>query len=227
MPIPACVICDNLLVQKYLERLIAADQELRLVQMEQVACDRIHRVAFVIDRRCLAVSLRECLSHVKLLCDDGKAIVVDEHFSADADHRLLWLGVHGILRYAEVDASLGEAIRRIHSGGAWIPSDMLSAISKSLDSKQHNTPAGDCLTGREAEILERIEQHESNRQIADTLDISVNTVKFHVANILAKEQAANRAELLRVRSSPPVARFGSRLLKALTAAQAPSHSPAR
>ena len=50
------------------------------------------------------------------------------------------------------------------------------------------------LTEREVEVLNLVARGKSNREIADTLFISVNTAANHVKNILAKTNAANRTE---------------------------------
>jgi pimeloyl-ACP methyl ester carboxylesterase/DNA-binding CsgD family transcriptional regulator len=50
------------------------------------------------------------------------------------------------------------------------------------------------LSARELEVLRLLAAGRSNQQIADELVISLNTVRRHVSNILAKTGAANRAE---------------------------------
>ncbi len=52
----------------------------------------------------------------------------------------------------------------------------------------------DELTEREMEVLRLIAKGRSNRQIADELFITANTVANHVKNILSKTQSANRTE---------------------------------
>ncbi len=53
----------------------------------------------------------------------------------------------------------------------------------------------DALTAREREVLElMVEGVTSNRRLAKRLDLSENTVKFHVRNILDKLRLHNRAE---------------------------------
>jgi len=55
----------------------------------------------------------------------------------------------------------------------------------------------DSLTARELEVLElMVEGVTSNRKLAKRLDLSENTVKFHVRNILDKLRLHNRAEVV-------------------------------
>ncbi len=53
---------------------------------------------------------------------------------------------------------------------------------------------GDSLTAREREVLQLIAQGLANKNIAARLTISLSTVKFHVASILAKLDASSRTE---------------------------------
>jgi DNA-binding CsgD family transcriptional regulator len=61
-----------------------------------------------------------------------------------------------------------------------------------LEQAKRTLPAG--LTGREAEILRLLAEGRTNREIADTLVLSVNTVERHLANTYRKIDARNRAE---------------------------------
>jgi DNA-binding CsgD family transcriptional regulator len=58
--------------------------------------------------------------------------------------------------------------------------------------KTRHYPSG--LTSREVEVLRLIAAGKSNRDIADTLYISLSTVATHVRNILTKTGTANRTE---------------------------------
>ena len=51
------------------------------------------------------------------------------------------------------------------------------------------------LTPRERDVLRLVATGVGNREIAEGLGISVNTVKYHVANLLRKHGARTRAEL--------------------------------
>jgi DNA-binding CsgD family transcriptional regulator/signal transduction histidine kinase len=65
-----------------------------------------------------------------------------------------------------------------------------------LGPAQAAPPAGKlaALNPREREVLEHLARGRRNRQIAEELQISENTVKFHVANVLSKLGAGSRGE---------------------------------
>ena len=71
-------------------------------------------------------------------------------------------------------------------------------ITPYIESRPAPAPATpdilDDLSQREIEVLRLLAAGKSNREIADALCISLNTVATHVRNILAKTGAANRTE---------------------------------
>ena len=69
-----------------------------------------------------------------------------------------------------------------------LPLDVPSTALKGTDRWQ--------LTAREQSVLDLVASGARNRAIAESLSISENTVKFHVANLLRKANASNRAELV-------------------------------
>ena len=52
------------------------------------------------------------------------------------------------------------------------------------------------LSPRETEVFQLVMEGRSNAEIANTLFISENTVKFHMKNMLKKTQCTNRSELM-------------------------------
>ena len=52
------------------------------------------------------------------------------------------------------------------------------------------------LSGREKTILEALSKGLTNRELATELDISVNTVKFHLSNVFDKISVRNRAQAI-------------------------------
>ena len=78
-----------------------------------------------------------------------------------------------------------------------LPLDAMPALARierattQLDGTADDRPAG--LTEREVEVLRLVAAGLSNAEIADRLFLSPNTVKVHVARILAKIEVNNRA----------------------------------
>ena len=78
------------------------------------------------------------------------------------------------------------AVRAVAAGKTYIDPAIVRQLTR--------TPEPDPLTPREAEVLRHVASGESNRVIAAALGVSEETVKTHVANLLSKLQAENRAQ---------------------------------
>jgi DNA-binding NarL/FixJ family response regulator len=72
--------------------------------------------------------------------------------------------------------------------------DVVTENARTNGKSKAKTTYPDGLTVREIEVLNLIARGQSNKQIAESLEISMNTVMHHVSRILNKTTSANRAE---------------------------------
>ncbi len=100
-----------------------------------------------------------------------------------------------ILKTSALD-ELVAAVRTAAAGEIMVSSDLLARLLNRLHHR-HEQPAHD-LTTREREILGLIAEGLTNGAIAKRLFISVNTVRNHVQNILAKLDAHSKLEALSI-----------------------------
>lgn len=83
--------------------------------------------------------------------------------------------------------------------GVWAGRKLTAPSQKPSDEFRQNVKALEYLgiSERELEVLELISEGYSNRQIADRLYISINTVKTHVSSLLGKLDASRRTQAIR------------------------------
>ncbi|HEX3466455.1 MAG TPA: response regulator transcription factor [Candidatus Elarobacter sp.] len=86
-----------------------------------------------------------------------------------------------------------DAIRTVAAGGAYFDPRIAHVILRKLSGAARD-PAGSPLTPRETEILRLIADGIGNAEIAERLYVSLGTVKGHVADILDKLSASDRAQ---------------------------------
>ena len=133
-----------------------------------------------------AVPLQELTSAAAIV------LLGDEAWSAEA----LRAGVRAVL---PPDASAAEILAAIQAAAAGMaivdPAELEGLFTRGV-------PAGDetatPLTARELEVLRMLADGAANKTIAWKLGISEHTVKFHVAQILAKLNAGTRTEAVTV-----------------------------
>lgn len=127
-----------------------------------------------------------------------KVIVLTASMEDDDLFEALRAGAHGyLLKNLEADSFFDLLDRALAGEPALTPQlsrKVLQAFSKREPTRPpHEDP--DALTDRERQVLELlVEGITSNRQLAKRLEVTENTVKFHVRNILDKLHLHNRAQ---------------------------------
>lgn len=115
--------------------------------------------------------------------------------TADVDdallHQLFLAGVAGLVPKASSGAILEAAIRLVLAGGRYLPPRIIAMLS-TLPSPAHDHALR--LTDRQTEVLARIADGASNKEIARMLALSPATVKAHIAALVAVLGVANRME---------------------------------
>ena len=106
--------------------------------------------------------------------------------TADDVAKALEAGAVGALMKTSDESEIIASIRTIAAGG--------HAVSDEIKRLMSENPPVPELTPRQLEILNSLSRGYSNAEIADVFGINEFTVREHVANIMAKLNASNRAE---------------------------------
>lgn len=119
-----------------------------------------------------------------------KMIVIVEEVDQDvvklaADHN-----VEGMVAQSSAPADLLSALDTVYEGRVVVPDNIRATLSELESSRR---VIGE-LSDRELEVLRLVAAGKSNSQISDELFITVNTVRFHLANIYQKLSVSNRTE---------------------------------
>lgn len=130
---------------------------------------------------------RQILRHLP----DTAVLMLSMHAEDTLVRQALEAGARGYVLKSALDLDLGEAIRRVDAGET-----VLDPAIAALESEGLKGDRGSALTPRELEVLQLICAGRSNRQIADDLDLSANTVAVHRANIMNALGVHKTAELV-------------------------------
>lgn len=117
-------------------------------------------------------------------------------FPCNKNECLRWLfrGVWGLVNYDRYEEELPRAVRQVASGQLWFPAPVVIRWMR-IDEARRSSALHLSLTPRERQIMEFLLRRFSNKEIAEILNISERTAKFHVSNILSKLQVTSRQEL--------------------------------
>lgn len=119
----------------------------------------------------------------------------------------LKLGSCGIVQKQMTTELLIDSIRRIHGGEIWLDSHITGAIIRGFVSNEESAPPQmpsppvSCerdrypLSQREGEIVTLVAQGFKNKEMAEKMLISEQTVKNHLHNVFEKLDVSDRLEL--------------------------------
>jgi DNA-binding NarL/FixJ family response regulator len=130
-----------------------------------------------------ALSARRILASLP----DTKILMLSMHSEPGYVAQARDAGAAGYLLKNAQDLELVDAIRRTMRG-EWVQDPRLASAPAAL-------PGRRALTTRELEVLQHIVSGKSNKEVAAVLNLSVNTVSVHRANIMDALGVHNTAEL--------------------------------
>lgn len=99
-----------------------------------------------------------------------------------------------LLKDGSTYEQVGEAVRVVANGQSLISPSMATKLLEEFVHMSRGAAPATTLTPRELEVLRLVAHGKSNRDIAQELFISENTVKNHIRNILEKLQMKSRME---------------------------------
>jgi DNA-binding NarL/FixJ family response regulator len=154
---------------------------------EAIALHRQHQPdVTLMDLRLPDVSGVEVIRAIRAVNPEARFIVLTTYEGDEDIHQALQAGARGYIIKGLPHDLLADAIKRVHAGGRYLPQVVKETLA-------NRTPSSD-LSLREREILERIAQGKSNREIATELDLAEITVKCRVSAILERLDVHDRTE---------------------------------
>jgi len=104
--------------------------------------------------------------------------------------RALKAGARGYMLKTMPPKELVKVVRRVHAGKKHIPPEVAANLAEHF--------SNDDLTPRETEVLAKIAEGNRNRDIAEMLFISEETVKVHIKHIMDKLGASDRTQAVAI-----------------------------
>ncbi|RPF53294.1 response regulator transcription factor [Aquisalibacillus elongatus] len=195
---------DQSLVIQGIKMMIETDSELQVIGEAQNGreaiewCEKQWFDIAILDIRMPEMDGLQAAKEIRSRWPDMKVLMLttfnDDEYALEA----LRIGAHGyILKDADAE-SLIDTIKKCLAGGLEIHGDVAAkVVPRLLKQKQSEaTPqAHYSLTPRETDILMRIGEGKSNKEIASELALSVGTVKNHISVLLDKLDLRDRTQL--------------------------------
>jgi DNA-binding NarL/FixJ family response regulator len=187
---------DHALLREGIAALVNAECDMKLVAeasngQEAIEQFRLHRPdVTLMDLHMPALNGIEAVIGIRTEFPNARIIVLTTYTGDVQVLRALRAGARAYLLKGHVHRELLETIRAVHAGKKRIPPEIAAELA--------DHAAEDELSSREIDVLRLIASGNANKNIADQLLISEETVKSHVTNILSKLEANDRTHAVTI-----------------------------
>lgn len=148
-----------------------------------------------------------CTAQLKEKLPGVQVIIVTVYRNHELIFQALQAGACGYLLKRSSPEELLKAISEVLSGGAPMTSEIARMFVEAFQKKPNSSAAAEAdeLTQREAEILVLLAEGLSNKEIADRVKISYDTVRAHLRHIYEKLHVRGRTEAVKAYLTSPKA----------------------
>ncbi|MFQ5854479.1 MAG: response regulator [Anaerolineae bacterium] len=200
-PIRLIVADDHVVVREGLVALLEDESDLEVVGQASTGREAVamagqnHPDIALLDITMPDINGLEATRQIAADLPEVKVLILTMHEEEVFFFEALRAGAAGYVLKGAQSEELFSAIRTVFDGGVYLPAKLAgSLVDESLIHQQ--SPVDDPLTPREREVLTLIAQGLTNRDIAERLDLSINTVKTHRLHVYQKLNLHDRAGLV-------------------------------
>lgn len=207
--ISVVLVDDHELVRRGTKELLKRDQAVKVVgeaastrDAVTVICERQPDIA-IVDIRLHDGSGLDVIRECQRLGVSTRFMILSAYADDHYVRPLVRMGVRGYLVKTSGGAELKKAIHDVADGKLVFPGEVadtvLAVLRSGYTGQENGAPAPnpfvrDSLTGREQEVLDRMGDGLSNREIGTVLGISIKTVEAHLRKVFFKMGVNSRTQ---------------------------------
>jgi DNA-binding NarL/FixJ family response regulator len=202
MAIQVCIVEDNENYRESLAMLISGADGYRCAGKYSSAEQAIRAIPTVKpDVVLMDIELPEkdgiqCVLELKAKLPALPIIMLTAYENTERIFNSLAAGACGYMLKRTPPHELLTAIQEVHAGGSPMSTEIARKVVASFHGKQSASKEVATLTDREAEILSHLAKGYRNKEIADVLKVSMDTVRTHLRHIYDKLHVQSRTEAL-------------------------------
>ncbi|MFQ5523122.1 MAG: response regulator [Acidimicrobiia bacterium] len=195
------LVDDHEVVRQGIKALIDSQEDMEVVGEAATAEDGIRRVGYddpdvvVLDVRLPDASGVEACREIRSRFPDVKVLMLTSFADEEALMSAILAGAAGYVLKRVKGTELIEDIRRVGTGASLLDPEMTQRLFDRLRSGPRSDPLLARLSDQEREIVFRIAEGKTNRQIAEEMFLAEKTVKNYVSNLLTKLGMSRRSEV--------------------------------
>ncbi|HEX6545982.1 MAG TPA: response regulator transcription factor [Bryobacteraceae bacterium] len=186
---------DHALVRRGFRRILEDDSFIRVVGEASNGLEalemaqKLHPKVVVMDLAMPELDGVQATKEILKHAPGTAVLVLSMHADDNYVRNAFDAGARGYLLKNAIDVDLVGAVKAVAEGRRYLASGLKYPVGDIDDEI-------DKLTSRERQVLQLIAQGKSNKEIAAILDLSVNTVSVHRANLMEKMNIHRTAELV-------------------------------
>lgn len=190
------MVDDHPLMREGIAAIVRSQPDMELVADAATGCEAIQRFGehrpdvTLMDVRLPDMSGIDAVIAIRSEFPAARILMLST-FEGDVEiQRALRAGARGYLLKSLPPARLLGGIREVHAGKKCIPPEVAARLAEHLSEDE--------LSSREIEVLRKVAAGHRNRDVAEQLYITEETVKVHVKHIMEKLGARDRTEAVAI-----------------------------
>jgi len=197
------IVEDNAVMRNSFRQWIDASPDFRCVFACATAAEALAEIprlepdVVLMDVHLPGASGIACTARLKEELPGVQVIILTVYRNQELIFQALQAGALGYLLKRSSPAELLKAIAEVRSGGAPMTSEIARMVVEAFQKKPASLASGDSLTTRESGILALLSEGLSNKEIADRVKISYDTVRAHLRHIYEKLHVRSRTEAVK------------------------------
>jgi DNA-binding NarL/FixJ family response regulator len=210
MPTSVAIVEDHPLTRENLARLVRSTAGLEVAGLYPSAEAALEGLAkkpakvILMDINLPRMSGVECASRAKALLPTVQIVMLTVYDDTDKVFQALQNGATGYLLKRSRPEEIIHAIEEVLRGGAPMSSFIARKVVQSFQKALPTGEIGEGLSKRETEVLALVAKGYANKEVADALGLSFETVRSYLKTIYSKLHVRSRTEAaLKYRSEKP------------------------
>ena len=200
------IVDDHAIVREGLKSLIELEADIRVVGEASSSGDcfdqleRCRPHAIIMDLKMPGISGWEATRTIKNKYPHIKVILLTNYDDEEYVREAVKVRVDAYVLKDIKKGDLARIIRMVHQGKAYIDPGVMRKAFPQIDRQEISNEKSALRLGlsrRELQILELIVEGKSNKEIAETIYLSLDTVKSHMKNVYQKLGVHSRSQAVK------------------------------
>ena len=136
----------------------------------------------------------ECVRRLRALLPNVQVLMVTVYEDSEKIFNSLLAGASGYLLKRTPQSEIIEAIREVHIGNSPMSGHIARKVVQYFNQRGHTDKDIEKLSKRERDVLELLAQGNAYKEIADSLALSIDTIRMHIKGIYGKLHVHSRGE---------------------------------